>query len=115
MTANSSPPSKTIADREKLITDLKALIKWTEENSMEFNDDKFQLLQIGPDSLLKLPYKFNNLNIQKSSHVRDLGVYMSENLSFTYHITEMTINATNCASWLLRIFRTRKKIQCCYF
>ena len=100
---------KNLADREKLITDLKALIKWTEENSMEFNDDKFQLLQIGQDSLLKLPYKFNNLNIQKSSHVRDLGVYMSESLSFTYHITEMTINATNFASWLLRTFRTRKK------
>jgi hypothetical protein len=67
------------------------------------------LLQIGKDSTLKLPYTHSNIEIVKSAHVRDLGIHLSEDLSFKYHITEMTSTATNFASWLLRTFRTRNR------
>ena len=98
-----------IEDRQKLINDLKALLKWTEDNSMQFNEEKFQLLQLGQNSSLKTPYSYNNINIDKSTNVRDLGIQISEDLSFKYHISEMVDNATNFASWLLRTFRTREK------
>ena len=98
---------KCLEDRNKIMTDLKALIKWTEENSMEFNETKFQLLQIGQNRNLKLPYTHNEQEIKGSQHVRDLGVYTSEDLSNRYQITEMTTKATNFASWLLRTFITR--------
>ena len=100
---------KNVEDRNKMISDLTALLKWTESNSMMFNQEKFQLLQIGSNNGLKLPYSLDELNIQNSTNVRDLGVYVSNNLSFKYHITEMTKNATNFAAWLLRTFRTRDK------
>ena len=98
---------KCLEDRNKIMTDLKALIKWTEENSMEFNETKFQLLQIGQNRNLKLPYTHNEQEIKGSQHVRDLGVYTSEDPSNRYQITEMTTKATNFASWLLRTFITR--------
>ena len=98
---------KSLEDRNKITSDLKSLIKWTEDNSMKFNETKFQLLQIGQNQELKLPYHHNEITINSSQHVRDLGVYTSENLSNRYQITQMTTNATNFASWLLRTFTTR--------
>ena len=98
---------KCMEDRNKITTDLKALIKWTEENSMEFNETKFQLLQIGTNKELKILYQHHDKEIKGSQHVKDLGVYTSEDMSNKYHITEMTTNATNFASWLLRTFSTR--------
>jgi hypothetical protein len=96
-------------DRENLLEDLKALLKWTDMNSMQFNDTKFQLLQIGPHDHLKQPYSYNNINIQKSENVRDLGVHLSEDMSFKYHIADITTKAQNYASWLLRTFQTRSE------
>ena len=96
-------------DRKKLLTDLMSLITWTENNAMKFNEDKFQLQQIGDDEQLKLPYKFNNIELNKSENVRDLGIHISEDLNFKYHISEMIHSATNFASWLLRTFWTREK------
>ena len=100
---------KTLDDREKLISDLSALTTWTEMNSMRFNEDKFQLLQIGPHDNLKQPYSTNGTEIKKSEYVKDLGIYISEDLSYKYHITEMTRSASNYASWLLRTFRSRNQ------
>ena len=100
---------KNIPDRNKIIQDLDALIKWTQDNSMKFNEEKFQLQQIGSNNALKLPYSKNEIHLENSAHVRDLGIYISDNLSFKYHITEVTSNAANFASWLLRTFCTREK------
>ena len=96
------------SDREKLMDDLLALITWTDMNSMQFNEDKFQLLQIGPHEDLKQPYTSNNISIQKAAHVKDLGIYLSEDMSCKYQISEMTNKASNFASWLLRTFTTRQ-------
>ena len=76
---------------------------------MKFNQDKFQLMQIGSSTELKQPYSLGEITIENSTNVRDLGVYISESLTFKYHITEMTTTATNFATWLLRTFRTREK------
>ena len=97
------------SDRMKLINALKSLFDWTTHNSMKFNEEKFQLLQMGSDDSLKLPYKFNDITIDKSKTVRDLGILVSEDFSFKPHITEITDNTINFASWLLRTFRTRNK------
>ena len=64
---------------------------------------------MGPDESLKLPYQHGEINITKSENVKDLGISVSEDLSFSHHITEMTSNATKFASWLLRTFYTRSK------
>ena len=100
---------KCSEDRNKLLEDLKALVIWTNKNSMRFNEDKFQLLQIGADESLKQPYQHGEINISKSENVKDLGIFVSEDLTFSHHITEMTTSATKFASWLLRTFYTRSK------
>ena len=95
------------ADRNKLLDALKSLLVWTMHNSMEFNDQKFQLLQIGRDDTLKLPYECNDIKIKNSETVRDLGVLVSEDFSFKPHIAEISDRAKNFAAWLLRTFSTR--------
>ena len=100
---------KNMQDRAKIQTDLEGLIKWTVANSMEFNEGKFQLLQMGDQDDLKLPYQHNTTIINKSSHVKDLGILISEDMTFKHQISEMCDGATNFASWLLRTFRTRSK------
>ena len=100
---------KNQEDRDNLLQDLKALLTWTDMNSMEFNKLKFQLLQIGPQDDLKQPYNYNDINIEKSDHVRDLGIYMSQDMTFKYHIADVTTKAQNYASWLLRTFQTRSQ------
>lgn len=96
-----------LSDRAKLLDALKSLLDWTKHNSMKFNEQKFQLLQIGSDDSLKLPYECNDIKINKSKTVRDLGVLVSEDFSFKPHIAEISDNAANFASWLLRTFKTR--------
>lgn len=56
-------------DRNKLLDALKSLLVWTTHNSMKFNEQKFQLLQIGRDDDLKLPYECNEITINKSETV----------------------------------------------
>ena len=38
---------ENLQDRAQLIEDLHAVLQWTKDNSMEFNADKFQLIQHG--------------------------------------------------------------------
>lgn len=45
--------------------------------------------------------------IDGKDHVKDLGVYISSDLKFTYHI-EITL--TKVCGWILRTFRTRSKL-----
>ena len=97
------------SDRINLLDALKSLLEWTNHNSMKFNEQKFQLLQIGSDDSLKLPYECNDITINKSETVKDLGILVSEDFSFKPHITEISDNTTNFAAWLLRTFSTRSE------
>lgn len=100
---------KNPEDREKMQSDLEALIRWTNANSMSFNEGKFQLLQIGDHEELKLPYLYNTTSIIKSAKVKDLGILVSEDMTYKHHISEMCDEASNFASWLLRTFISRDK------
>ena len=56
---------------------------------MEFNDEKFQLIRYGPDHEIinQTNYKTKSQNsISQANVVKDLGVSMSDDLSFTNHI-----------------------------
>ena len=95
-------------DRANFMADLQAIIAWAEANCMELNADKYQLLQHGRNNDFKTPYILhNNLQITKSSAVRDLGVHVSEDLSVKYHVHTMTDNASRMAGWTLRTIRSR--------
>ena len=99
---------KSLSDRDLMEIDLKAVINWAENNKMELNKLKFQLLQHGRNNELKLPYNIDQTTkIQKSSDVKDLGVTISENISFDTHIMNITKDARKHAGWIFRIVRSR--------
>ena len=99
---------KNQADREKLKEDLRAVLEWTKDNSMEFNSGKFQLLQHGRDNNLKQPYELaDNIVVEQSESVKDLGVFVSSDLSWRHHINTIANNATKFASWILRTIISR--------
>ena len=99
---------KSMSDRDLLSIDLKSVIQWASDNKMQLNKLKFQLLQHGNKNDLKQPYKVDdNTTIEKSSDVKDLGVTVSENLSFDTHINNISKGAKRHAGWVLRIIRAR--------
>ena len=85
---------------------------WAPENNMCLNGDKFEHHRIG-----------NNLNIEKHSYtdpngevinekeyIKDLGVYISSDLTWTRQINEVASKAISMAGWALRTFQTRKEL-----
>ena len=62
-------------------------------------------------NLLTLPeYKGPNGSIIETNHtVSDLGILMSDNLSFKDHINKVQRNSSKYCSWILRTFKTRNK------
>ena len=71
---------------QDLQNELDILYKWAEENNMEFNGKKFQVVRYGKDENLKdetLYFTENTENIvERQETVRDLGVMMSDDASF---------------------------------
>ena len=53
----------------------------------------------------------SGLIINKKEHVRDLGVYMSSNNSFDYHISTCVKGAKQVSAWILRTFLSRDKFE----
>ena len=101
---------ENLQDREKLVEDLKAVLQWTSDNSMEFNADKFQLIQHGKHDELKLPYTLpNGQELEKSETVKDLGTHVSEDLTWRQNINTLAINATSFANWILRTIKSRER------
>ena len=100
---------ENLQDRAQLIEDLHAVLQWTKDNSMEFNADKFQLIQHGKNEDMKTSYNLpNNQELTKSDSVKDLGTLISDNLTWRENINTLTTNATSYANWILRTIRSRE-------
>ena len=101
---------ESLTDRELLDADLRAVIEWAVINKMELNGLKFQLLSHGNNNDLKVPYKIDeNILLEKSENVVDLGVTLSENATFNCHISNAVASAKRFAGWTMRTFKSRKK------
>ena len=97
-------------DHEELQRDIHAAIIWSLCNNMQLNNDKFQLLQHGRLKDLKTQYTIDDdNNLQSSENVKDLGIYISEDLSRDLHITTAINSSKKFANWILRTFTSRNK------
>ena len=109
-------------DTKRLQEDLDQLTTWSLNNNMELNEDKYELLNYKlrtPNSVLlrELPFTaqlfsystMNGCSIEPCEVVRDLGVNLSSDMSWTPHINIMVANARTMASWALGVFRDRSK------
>ena len=84
-------------DCKVLQDDLVSIYQWAEDVNMVFNADKFECLRIWPGKSAKPDTEYlspGDTPIEEKSHLRDLGVELSNDLSFTLHI-ENTVASSN--------------------
>ena len=100
----------SLEDRELFSKDIQAVSEWAVSNKMELNRLKYQLLQYGKDEDLKMDYDIDEYTtVTKSQIVKDLGVYMAEDLMFDEHIIKIKNKAKQVAGWILRLVQSRSE------
>ena len=98
--------------------DLYLVIQWSMLNNMQLHEKKFEVLNytLNKSSLLmQLPftseykeYKTSRgSTLEPTNVVRDLGVYLSNDRSWTPHIEHVAQGGRKIASWVLSVFRDR--------
>ena len=107
-------------DMEILQNDLNAVTKWSTRNNMSLHEDKFEFIshaasRFGSCPVLKdLPFANDILEYTTSKGIltpvdqlRDLGVTVSADLSWTAQVKSMATKARQKAGWVLSVFHTR--------
>ena len=104
----------------KLQKDIKNVSQWSSNNKMRLHEKKFQLMiyPLGKSKLLReLPFTSETLsyvteggtNVEPEQHVKDLGVWLSADGTWTYHINDIVRRANRIAGWILSVFRCRSQ------
>ena len=97
-------------DMTNLQNDANTIYAWANNNNLEFNDLKFELIQYGADDDLKCSANYlssSNNPIEPSTSVRDLGVIMQNDCTFSYQVDTAIADAKKRAGWALRTFKSR--------
>ena len=79
---------------------------------MMFNCGKFEALRYGNDAAIKSMHHYlssNGAEIEECSHVKDLGITISADATFTQHIYNICDAANQMVGWTLRTFETRHR------
>ena len=77
---------------------------------MQFNENKFQLLRYGTNQDIKDStslFEPNSKHIEQTQCVKDLGIKMSDTLSFTDHIETVCNKVWQKCGWIIRTFHAR--------
>ena len=102
--------SSPTADSVTLQKDLEAIYRWALDVNMIFNGDKFELLRFWPGKMTKPDIAYidpEGTKIDEKAHLRDLGVEISSDLSFSIHIENTAAGASRMVGWVMRTFRRR--------
>ncbi|XP_076038159.1 uncharacterized protein LOC143023512 [Oratosquilla oratoria] len=90
--------------------DLNKMFEWTRDNNMEFILSKFELVSYRHP---KSSHLINNYKtpdgetIKQQNSVRDLGIIITDDATFTQDIVSSTGEARKQMGWILRTFKTR--------
>ena len=96
--------------KQMLLNDLNHIYDWALQNNMTFNNKKFQAIRFHSlFSSLDLGNYTNSagIDIKFHKHVTDLGIFISEDLSFEEHIRYITAKGKQMAGWILRVCDSR--------
>ena len=102
-----------VTDCDTLQQDLNHVYDWASINNMFFNAQKFYYDSFSPNKYFSLSNVYINPEyniISPSSNVLDLGVYMSSNCTFDFHVASVYKRCSNLTGWILRTFNTRETI-----
>ena len=108
-------------DVAKLQNDLYSVINWSENNNMSLHKDKFEYMCHRHNRrgiLTELPfvselYQYSiseDKSLAPVGQLRDLGVLVSNDLSWTPHIKTIANKARQKAAWVLSVFTTRSPV-----
>ena len=95
-------------EEEEMQMELEKLYTWAEGNNMSFNSKKFEGMRFGKDQDEPNYVDPNHKKIEQKSHIKDLGVLMSNNLKFDQHIRNVAARGSRMVGWIMRTFKTRK-------
>ena len=110
----------SVEDTTLLQEDLMTAIKWSAQNNMQLHESKFELVthSTGRSKLIQeLPYSTQFCEyitgdgsvISPCSAVRDLGVTIVPDLSWSPHINNTTNDCRKMISWIFSVFWDRSK------
>ena len=77
---------------------------------MHFNGDKFECIRFWPNNTAAPEFDYqgpDGESIQVKDSLKDLGVYLSSDLSFHLQVEKIVAAASRIAGWALRTFRRR--------
>ena len=84
--------NRTFQDCLTLQNDLDNLQRWGKDNFMEFHPDKCQLLRVtNKRNPISYNYDIHDQVAQNLEHIKYLGVNISGNMSFNFHIDSINI------------------------
>ena len=106
-------------DVQLLQEDLNKVMSWSSVNNMALHKDKFELLCCVSDknnTLTNLPllceqFQYtvsNSTSLTYTLQVRDLGILISSDLSWSSHIQMITDKSRKMAAWVFNVFATIK-------
>ena len=105
-----------------LQTDLLNVVKWALDNNMELNESKFDLLcysyRPAAELLKSLPFIQNlfqyetpdGSTVSGTDRVRDLGVSMSPDYTWSQHISTIAEDGRKMLGWVLSVFKDRSQL-----
>ena len=83
---------------------------------MEFNGDKFECIRFRANQNLReesgVEFKYVNeegVDIEEKDQLKDLGVQLSNDLTFSKHIDKTVSTCRKTTGWIMRTFRTRSQ------
>ena len=105
-------------DVELLQNDLNEATLWSNQNKMKLHDEKFELLCHTTKTsklMQELPFQSKyfeyitekGTTIYPSEIVKDLGIHLTPDLSWSSHINIICESARRTTSWVLSVFRDR--------
>ena len=99
-------------DCQALQSDLQAIYDWAEDVGLQFNSKKFECVRYWPGNVSpEQPYLSPaGTPIEEKSHLRDLGVELSDDCTFNLHIENVVISVSRLIGWVMRTFRSRTKL-----
>ena len=99
-------------DCSALQTDLKQIYSWANQVNMKFNSEKFECMRYWAGSGSPPQHQYlspDEQPIKVKADLRDLGVQLSSDLSFSIHIENTVTAASKLVGWGLRTFFSRRR------
>ena len=102
-------PIRQASDQQHFQTDILSICEYAVEDNQLFNMEKFVHLHYTPHGTDPSPHRYSSGDtlIPKEKNTRDLGIVMSDNMTFRAHITDLHTKLTRLMNWVLRTFKTR--------